>query len=511
MINGEHIQADFNMLANNIAVEESRMVRMMSYAHVHAWYLWKLLWPSWLSFDYGFDTIPVIRSFGDERNGLTLVAYGAVLSGIYIAFCRVRTSPLLLCISFGIIPFVPASNIFFPVGTVVAERLLYFPSVGFCLLIGYLAQHIAMIYRNLEQSKEIHIPTQYKNVVVRTRPLTSIIQPVLIICSVTIIFAGGYRSHVRNMEWKSEDVLYISAVKVAPTNIKALNNAVKMLLNTDPEQAIQYSKVSIGLLSEQIDGQSNLGLVYAVLKQPLLALRHLAKSFDFSTDEFPGAGFLGTHLYYHWIRMNEVEMLGERPHFMERMMRSPTIQLATQYIDTAIARKSHYPSHFYTRGVISYQKGDYELAQQYIEAAAVANNFVASRQKDHELMISSALIQNMLGVLHRLRGDNQAALAQLLEAIQQHPDEVDLYINAGMISLELKQKHQAEALFEQVLNLAKNAEPLASAARLLENVHQHKAAIVLYEKAISLAATETERTVLTQAKDRNEVAIANAH
>lgn len=34
-----------------------------------------------------------------------------------------------------VIPFLPASNLFFTVGFVVAERVLYIPSIGFCLLI----------------------------------------------------------------------------------------------------------------------------------------------------------------------------------------------------------------------------------------------------------------------------------------------------------------------------------------------------------------------------------------
>ena len=35
-----------------------------------------------------------------------------------------------------VIPFIPASNIFFPVGFVVAERILYMPSMGFSLLVA---------------------------------------------------------------------------------------------------------------------------------------------------------------------------------------------------------------------------------------------------------------------------------------------------------------------------------------------------------------------------------------
>lgn len=33
-----------------------------------------------------------------------------------------------------VIPFLPASNLFFRVGFVIAERVLYIPSIGFCLL-----------------------------------------------------------------------------------------------------------------------------------------------------------------------------------------------------------------------------------------------------------------------------------------------------------------------------------------------------------------------------------------
>ena len=43
---------------------------------------------------------------------------------------------LLLALSWTVIPFLPASNLFFPVGFVVAERILYLPSMGFCLLLA---------------------------------------------------------------------------------------------------------------------------------------------------------------------------------------------------------------------------------------------------------------------------------------------------------------------------------------------------------------------------------------
>ena len=48
--------------------------------------------------------------------------------------CQVITAALAMMIG----PFLPASNLLFPVGFVVAERILYLPSMGFCILLAFL-------------------------------------------------------------------------------------------------------------------------------------------------------------------------------------------------------------------------------------------------------------------------------------------------------------------------------------------------------------------------------------
>ncbi len=45
--------------------------------------------------------------------------------------------PFTQALSLMVFPFLPASNLFFPVGFVIAERILYIPSMGFCLLVAY--------------------------------------------------------------------------------------------------------------------------------------------------------------------------------------------------------------------------------------------------------------------------------------------------------------------------------------------------------------------------------------
>merc|ERR1719387_2954701 len=83
------------------------------------------------------DAIPPLQTFMDNRLLLPLAAYvaaAAVLTATLRAEPRIQRAGLL-ALAILVVPFLPASNILFPVGTVVGERLLYIPSIGFCLAI----------------------------------------------------------------------------------------------------------------------------------------------------------------------------------------------------------------------------------------------------------------------------------------------------------------------------------------------------------------------------------------
>ena len=52
-----------------------------------------------------------------------------------------------------VVPFLPASNLFFRVGFVIAERILYLSSIGFCLLIVIGIRQICVNYPKHAQVK----------------------------------------------------------------------------------------------------------------------------------------------------------------------------------------------------------------------------------------------------------------------------------------------------------------------------------------------------------------------
>lgn len=96
---------------------------------------------------------------------------------------------LLIALGLLAFPFLPATNLFFYVGFVVAERVLYLPSAGMCLLFGYGASR-------LWRRRRYRLP--------------------LAACLCVTLIAFGARTVLRNRDWTSEEALYRSAIPINP-------------------------------------------------------------------------------------------------------------------------------------------------------------------------------------------------------------------------------------------------------------------------------------------------------
>uniref|UniRef100_A0A914WQJ4 Tetratricopeptide repeat protein n=1 Tax=Plectus sambesii TaxID=2011161 RepID=A0A914WQJ4_9BILA len=106
-----------------------------------------------------------------------------------------------------IVPFLPASNLFFRVGFVLAERVLYLPSIGFCFL-------LAIALSLLAQSSQNH--TSWLN-----RYSKALIA--------ALVFLWTIKSIERSSEWRTEKDLYRSGAAVCPQNAKIHYNLGKVL------------------------------------------------------------------------------------------------------------------------------------------------------------------------------------------------------------------------------------------------------------------------------------------
>ena len=158
-------------------------------------YLLLCLFPWTLSADYSPNAIPLLGTFS-FRN-IFAAAGLAAACGLFWKWSKKRRE-ILFAAGFFLLTFTLVSNIPFPIGTIMGERLVYLPSVGFCLLA---AMALAKLGR---------------------RSLT--VFAALIFC----FYAG--RSFLRNRDWKDDNALFIRTAETSPDSIRAMVNASQALV-----------------------------------------------------------------------------------------------------------------------------------------------------------------------------------------------------------------------------------------------------------------------------------------
>lgn len=98
-------------------------------------YIWKTFIPFHLSADYSYNQITLIKNFFDQ-NVLTGILFLSLLA-IFIFSKWTRGSPLGFGSLFFVSTFFITSNFIFPIGTIMAERTFYMPSLGLVIIAVY--------------------------------------------------------------------------------------------------------------------------------------------------------------------------------------------------------------------------------------------------------------------------------------------------------------------------------------------------------------------------------------
>jgi tetratricopeptide (TPR) repeat protein len=197
---------------------------------VMANYLALLVWPSRLSSDYSWFQIPLITGTpGDWAAWLAVCAAGAALILLY------RRQPVIFFFGlFAFGTFLPVSNLLFPNGTIMGDRLLYLPAYG---LLGCI---VLAIYWVAERFR------------------ISAIAPAVLLLAVC---GFAIRTWARNPDWQSNLTLGESAVRAAPRSYKARELLAIALYDADPQhtqldRAIEEDERAVALLDPLPDSRS---------------------------------------------------------------------------------------------------------------------------------------------------------------------------------------------------------------------------------------------------------------
>lgn len=179
-------------------------------------YLQLLFFPVELSHDY-YPRAFGMPSWGDWQTILALVANAAIF---VFGLLQLRKRPWVgVGILFYFLTLSIVSNVFFPVGTLVSERFLFFPSVGFTIVLAYYVSRIGTGKSVSSTSDgDKNVDYQSSNVGIGLSNIG-----LAIICLVVGCYA--FKTVTRNPVWADNYTLFTTDVTHQPNSAKLQNAA----------------------------------------------------------------------------------------------------------------------------------------------------------------------------------------------------------------------------------------------------------------------------------------------
>ncbi|XP_032517766.2 protein O-mannosyl-transferase TMTC4-like [Danaus plexippus] len=257
---------EFKPTDNPAAFSDSIITKVATYNYIYFLNFTLLVWPQWLCYDWSMGCVPLINSVLDFRILLPVILYiYAVLFVKFVITNGIHSFPqarlLIMSVVLISLPFLPASNIVYPVGFVIAERILYIPSIGYCFLIAIGANKIV---RKINRK--------------------------VVICGFyAMILIYLLKSWNRSFDWRSEYDLFTNALNVCPLNAKVHYNVAKV---ADAKQnnswALAEYKEAIRLYPEYYQAMNNLANLLKNQNQYTEAELYLKNALHYK-QEFPAA------------------------------------------------------------------------------------------------------------------------------------------------------------------------------------------------------------------------------
>src|SRR5271157_5991447 len=197
-------------------------------------YLWLFVWPARLSADYSYNAVPLFGWHPTEwEDAKALIALALCLGAAVLAVRWYRTrKPLFFFLVFFFVALAPTSNLVVLIGSIMAERFVYLPSIG---LAGCVVAAICALDRKVSRTAWMALG---------------------ILC-----LACAARTYARNFDWLDDLSLWTSAVDVCPGSAKAhynLGSALSKLPGRLPDAIVEY-QVALQIEADYAEAHFDLG------------------------------------------------------------------------------------------------------------------------------------------------------------------------------------------------------------------------------------------------------------
>jgi len=214
------------------------LTRLLTAFKILPIYLRLLFFPYTLSADYSYRQVTLSHSL-DGPDPLIGMLAAAGLGAAMLWALRARVPALLFGLGFFGISYSLVSNFVVPIGVLVAERLLYLPSIGFC---------VAIAWAGLSFSRR----TLWTGAAGWSKHL-----PVAALVLILLLYSG--RTFARNLDWRNAETLYAATVQASPECHAARFNYSAILMELHPDQP----------------------------EMTALALEHMLKAYEIRNDHYP--------------------------------------------------------------------------------------------------------------------------------------------------------------------------------------------------------------------------------
>jgi len=337
--------------------------RILTASRVVAEYIGLFIYPHTLLADYWKTSVPIASSVVDPLVLLSLALWAAVAAA---AFTKLRSErAALLALGWFFVTIAPVSNVFFPIGVGKAERILYLPSAGLCLFVGWIF---------VESEK-----------VIRKRWI-------LPVALAPVLFALMARTIRRNTDWHDNLSLALATLEVAPSS-PLMNDiaAGEFVKRGQPRRAIPLLQEALRQAPTMPLLLTHLGAAYYAQGQLDQAIAEYTQAITSNPRDADAHANLGVaYLDKQQINAGVSELtiaLQLNPHSADAHNNLGTVYLDRQQLEAAIAEFNASlrtnPGSAQTHnnlGVALFRQGRFaEAADQYRQALTLRPDYVNAR------------------------------------------------------------------------------------------------------------------------------------
>lgn len=194
---------NIHLADNSLMATNDMSLRFATAFSILGRYIGLLLFPISMACDYSFSHISIIGWTDPLAIGSFLIYAGL---GIYAVIRFIKKDVIAFGILFYLIPLSLVANIFFFTRSTMADRFLYFSSMGFCLVMAVLISRL---------TKAETIKENFLNVKGLIRNNFK-----FFLFTGLILAIFSLRTHSRNKDWKSDTTLFTSDRKIVPNSAR---------------------------------------------------------------------------------------------------------------------------------------------------------------------------------------------------------------------------------------------------------------------------------------------------